>query len=100
MATPFNLMVESSEQDVIAHLSRRRSAAHPYHLRLPAWLIDNVRCGSELVCRQGTAAADSLFVTLDGLRQWKGGKFAPVLERGRFVSRSDDLAAAFLDLKS
>ncbi|HEY2950966.1 MAG TPA: PIG-L family deacetylase [Verrucomicrobiae bacterium] len=101
METP-NLMVESSEQDVadlITALSfhagevRRNS----YHVRMMAWLIDNVRRGSELVGGQGGAAPDFLFGTLYRLRRWRLGKFAPVLERGRFLSTSGDPAALFRD---
>jgi len=53
MASP-NLMVESSAADVadlLAALSFHVEEVrrNPYHLRLPAWLIDNVRRGAELV---------------------------------------------------
>ena len=56
-----NLMVESSAADVadlVAALSLHvgEVARNAYHLRLPAWMIDNVRRGAELVGGQNGAA--------------------------------------------
>jgi len=99
MDTP-NLMVESSAQDVsdlLAALSFHVGEVrrNPYHLRLPAWLIDNVRRGAELVGGQGGAAPDFLFATLYRLRRWREGKLAAGFEGGKFVSRSEDVARLF-----
>lgn len=93
-----NLMVESSERDVtdlIAALSFHVGEVrrNPYHLRMPAWLMDNVRRGGELVGGQGGAAPEFLFGTLYRLRRWQGGTFQNVLGRGRFVSASDHLTS-------
>ena len=60
MDTP-NLMVESSAADVadvVAALSLHvgEVARNAYHVRLPAWMIDNVRRGAELVGGQGIKA--------------------------------------------
>ncbi len=98
-----NLMVESSERDVtdlITALSFHVGEVqrNPYHIRLPAWMTDNVRRGGELVGGQGGAAPDFTFATLYRLRRWDGGKFGQVLDRGRFVSRTDDVAALFSDV--
>ena len=99
MDTP-NLLVESSERDVVDlvtalsfHVGEVRR--NPYHLRLVAWLMDNVRRGGELVGGQGGTAPDFLFGTLYRLRRWSHGKLMPVLDRGRFVSRADDLGQLF-----
>lgn len=99
MDTP-NLMVESAEQDIIDLMTALSFHAgevkrNPYHIRMPAWLIDNVRRGGELVGGQGAAAPEFLFGTLYRLRQWKQGRLESVLEKGRFVSKSDDLGALF-----
>lgn len=95
MATP-NLMVESSVRDVadlVAALSFHEGevSRNPYHLRLPAWMIDNVRRGAELVQGKGEAAPDFTFATLYRLRQWADGSLREVLDRGRLVGRGDDL---------
>jgi LmbE family N-acetylglucosaminyl deacetylase len=99
MDTP-NLMVESSERDVIDLITALsfhvgEVKRNPYHVRMPAWLMDNVRRGSELVGGQGGAAPDFLFGTLYRLRRWGGEVFEPVLKRGRFISQIDDLRALF-----
>ncbi len=97
MDTP-NLMVELSEGDVtdlISALSFHVGEVqrNPYHLRMPAWLMDNVRRGGELVGGQGGAAPDFLFGTLYRLRRWQGGEFQDVLGRGRFVGATEDVGA-------
>jgi N-acetylglucosamine malate deacetylase 1 len=92
-----NLMVESSESDVadlIAALSFHVGEVrrNPYHVRMPAWLMDNVRRGSELVGGQGGAAPDFTFATLYRLQRWTGTKFEAVLDHGKLLSRADDLS--------
>jgi LmbE family N-acetylglucosaminyl deacetylase len=95
-----NLMVESSAADVadlMAALSLhvgevRRNA---YHLRLPAWMMDNVRRGAELVGGQGGLAPSFAFATLYRLRRWTEGRLHQVLERGRMLSSQDDLSKLF-----
>ena len=99
MDTP-NLMVESSERDVIDLITALsfhvgEVKRNPYHLRMAAWLMDNVRRGSELVGGQGGVAPDFMFGTLYRLRRWENGTFQPVLKKGRFVSQADDLRALF-----
>ena len=91
-----NLMVESSVRDVTAliaalsfHVGEVRR--NPYHLRMPAWMMDNVRRGGELVGGQGAAAPDFTFATLYRLRRWENGAFRPVLHKGRFISVTDTL---------
>ena len=96
-----NLMVESSEQDVsdlITALTLHVGEVqrNPYHLRMPAWLIDNVRRGSELVGGQGGAAADFQFATLYRLRKWRGGKLETILKNGKFLSQSENPGTLFL----
>jgi N-acetylglucosamine malate deacetylase 1 len=95
MATP-NLMVESSAADLVDlvaatsfHVGEVRR--NPYHLRLPAWMQDNVRRGGELVGGQGQAAPDFIFATLYRLRQWSSGAFHPLYKGGRHLSAGDNL---------
>ena len=99
MDTP-NLMVESSERDVadlLAALSFHVGEVqrNPYHLRMTAWLMDNVRRGTELVGGQGGAAPDFMFATLYRLRRWQAGRFENVLGPGRFLSGAENPATLF-----
>lgn len=80
MAAP-NLMVESSVADVadlVAALSLHEGevARNPYHLRLPGWMMDNVRRGAELVFGQGSAAPGFAFATLYRVRGGVGRALA------------------------
>ncbi len=95
-----NLLVESSVEEVaelVAALSLHTGevARNPYHLRLPAWMVDNVRRGGELVGGQGAAAPNFPFATLYRLRHWRGGRLRPVLKAGRVLARGDDLNTLF-----
>lgn len=78
MASP-NLMVESSVDDVadlLAALSYHVEEVrrNPYHLRLPAWMQDNVRRGAEVVGGQGGVAPDFQLATLYRASRWKNGR--------------------------
>lgn len=95
-----NLMVESSSQDVadlLAALSFHAGEVrrNPYHIRLPAWLIDNVRRGGELVGGQGGAPPPFNFATLYRVRRWKEGRFERVLSGGRFLAASEAPSSLF-----
>jgi len=92
-----NLMVELSPQhvaDLITaltfHIGEVRR--NPYHLCLPAWMIDNVRRGAELVGGQGGAAPDFTFATLYRLRKWSRGKLERVYDGGKNLSCAGDPA--------
>jgi LmbE family N-acetylglucosaminyl deacetylase len=70
-----NLMVEGNAQlvaDLVAATSLHvgEVARNPYHLLLPAWMLDNVRRGGELVGGQGAEAPDFTFATLYRIRRW------------------------------
>jgi LmbE family N-acetylglucosaminyl deacetylase len=62
---------------------------NPYHLRMPAWLLDNVRRGAELVGGQGGAAPVYPFATLYRLRRWSGGRIEAVMAGGREIRLQD-----------
>lgn len=64
-----NFMVESSPEDLallLAGLAAHEGeiARNPYHLRLPAWMIDNTRRGAERIAGAGAPAPDMAFSTL------------------------------------
>lgn len=93
MASP-NLMVELSADDVadlLAALSFHIGEVkrNPFHLRLPAWLTDNVRRGAELVGGQGGPAPDFMFATLYRARRWKNGHVEELYSGGKQISESD-----------
>jgi N-acetylglucosamine malate deacetylase 1 len=97
MAAP-NLMVESTPADVadlVAALSLHMGevARNAYHLRLPAWMMDNVRRGTELIGGQGATAPQFVFATIYRLRGWKDGQFHDVLDKGRAIAADDSLEA-------
>ncbi len=99
MPTP-NLMVELSPQDVAALITALtfhvgEVKRNPYHLSLPAWMIDNVRRGGELVGGQGGAAPDFVFATLYRLQKWARGKLEKVSEGGRNLGAHENPALLF-----
>jgi len=99
-----NLMVESSEGnlvDLLAALSFHAGEVkrNPYHIRMPAWMVDNVRRGSELVGGQGGVAPDFQFATLYRLRRWRREGFEEVLAGGRFLAAGESPAVLFAESK-
>jgi LmbE family N-acetylglucosaminyl deacetylase len=99
MQTP-NLMVEYTA-DIVADLVAATSfhvlevKRNPYHVLIPAWMIDNVRRGAELVGGQGGAAPAFLFAQLFRLRRWTGSQLEDCYTGGRFLPAADDPAALF-----
>jgi len=91
-----NLMLEISEID-LGDLITATSfhigevARNPYHLLLPAWMMDNVRRGSELVGGQGGQAPNFSFAVLCRLRLWREGRLTKPYEGGRQLSQASDL---------
>lgn len=86
-----NLMVESSPQDVAdlmaaVSLHRGEVARNPYHLTLPAWMIDNVRRGTELIAGFRAAAPRCTFATLYRQSVWSNGTLQPVPAPGAFLA--------------
>lgn len=95
-----NLMVELGERhlaDLITALTFHVGEVrrNPYHLSLPAWMVDNVRRGAELVGGQGGTAPDFTFATLYRLRKWAGGKLEKVYDGGRNLSAAQNAAELF-----
>ncbi len=73
-----NMMVELSEDNVgtlltALSLHKGEVARNPYHLRLPAWMMDNVRRGAEVVGGQGKEAPEFTFATLYRFSTWENG---------------------------
>lgn len=90
MASP-NLMVEMSSPDLADLITALtfhvgEVQRNPYHLTLPAWMMDNVRRGGELVGGQGGAAPDFTFATLYRLRHWNGRELVKTYEGGKHLA--------------
>jgi N-acetylglucosamine malate deacetylase 1 len=99
MARP-NLMVEVSASQVadqVAGVSFHAGEVlrNPFHLRLPAWMQDNVRRGSELVGGQGGTAPSFDFATLYRLRSWRGGQIEELFSSGKALPVGESTAALF-----
>ncbi|HLX96603.1 MAG TPA: PIG-L family deacetylase [Verrucomicrobiae bacterium] len=85
-----NLLVELSVADVadqVAALTCHTGEVrrNPYHARLPAWMVDNVRRGAELVGGQGGASPDFAFGTIYRLRKWSRSRLTEVRRGQRFL---------------
>ncbi len=95
-----NLLVETGVGDT-ARLVRALSCHHgeiarnPYHLRLPAWMADNVRRGGELLAGPGETPPPFGFATLYRLTRWVDGQAQDDLPP-RMLSCEDALAAESL----
>lgn len=92
-----NLIVELTVEDtadLVAALSFHVGEVrrNPYHLRMPAWLQDNVRRGAELVGERGGAAPGFSFATLYRARQWTNGAIENLLGGGKQISRDQNPA--------
>lgn len=74
-----NVMLACRNED-LSHLMialachRGEVARNPYHLRLPSWMADNVRRGTELIFGNQAAASPYAFATLYRVDKWNGGE--------------------------
>ena len=99
MAGP-NMLVEVGAKDLadmIAALSLHVGEVkrNAYHTRLPAWMIDNVRRGAELVGGRGAKAPDFTFATIYHLQKWRSGKLRKIFSGGKFLSAAQNPADLF-----
>jgi LmbE family N-acetylglucosaminyl deacetylase len=95
-----NLMVEMNPKDLgdmmaattfhVGEVSR-----NPYHLLLPAWMMDNVRRGAEVAGGQGGAAPDFIFAALYRLRKWSKGQATKFFDGGKMVPSSMNVGELF-----
>jgi LmbE family N-acetylglucosaminyl deacetylase len=94
-----NLLVESGVEDVAdlvaalaCHVGEVRR--NPYHARLPAWMMDNVR-RAEIVGGSGGAAPDFVFGTIYRLQKWRDRKLKIIFKGGRYLSARENPAGLF-----
>lgn len=95
-----NLLVESSVEevaDLMAAISFHAGEVrrNPYHLRLPAWMEDNVRRGGEWLAGQGNRAPDFGFATLYRLARWRGSRMIDFYQGSPFLARETDPSTLF-----
>ena len=95
-----NLLVESDVADVVTLVAALACHAgevrrNPYHARLPAWMMDNVRRGAEIVGGQGGTSPDFTFGTIYRLQKWRGGTLQTVFKGGKFLSVKENPAGLF-----
>lgn len=93
-----DLLVESSEAHVATLLEGLsfhvgEVTRNPYHLRMPAWMMDNVRRAGERMAGAGEAPPNFLFGTPYRLRYWSGGSFEEVIDQPRAISLGDNADA-------
>lgn len=67
---------------------------NPYHLRLPAWMMDNVRRGSEIISGKGEASVPFAFGVLYRLQLFKQGKFTSA-QIGPLLGSEADIGQIF-----
>lgn len=68
---------------------------NPYHLRLPAWMMDNVRRGSEVVGGKGVESKQMAFGVLYQLQLAKNGKFTTPKKFDAFLTAEQDIGQMF-----
>jgi len=95
-----NLLVElgvAEVVDLVAALACHAGEVrrNPYHARLPAWMVDNVRRGAERVGGQGGVAPDFVFGALYRLGKWSHRRLLPVQSGRRFLSRTTNAGKLF-----
>ncbi len=88
-----NLLVESSTRelaDLMAALSHHKGELqrNPFHIRMPAWMQDNVRRGAEVVGGQGGQAPNFDFATLYRVSRWQQKCMVPAWQDGRMLPSS------------
>jgi LmbE family N-acetylglucosaminyl deacetylase len=73
-------------------------ARNPYHLRLPAWMMDNVRRGGEIISNTGGAAPQMAFGVIYHLQIFKNAKLTDVKLPTPFLSSLADLGQIFNEI--
>lgn len=94
-----NVMVACNNTDLATLMTALACHAgevsrNPYHLRLPAWMADNVRRGAEIIAGKGQAALNYSFATLYRIDDWNGERL--ITSPGNyFIAAAQSLAAIF-----
>ncbi len=70
-------------------------ARNPYHLRLPGWMVDNVRRGAEIIAGKGAQAPAFPFGVLYRIQVVKQGKFTSPRRLPTLLGADANLAQIF-----
>ena len=95
-----NLMIEVGANDLADLIAATtfhvgEVQRNPYHLLLPAWMMDNVRRGAELVGGQGGAAPAFKFAALYRLRKWSRGAVVKIYYGGKLLPADANAGTLF-----
>lgn len=71
---------------------------NPYHLRLPAWMMDNVRRGGEVIANVGGEVPQMPFGVIYRLQKFKNKKLSDVKLITPFLSNLADLGQIFSEI--
>lgn len=100
-----NLLVETTPE--VASLIMTAIAAHhsqaernPIHVLFPAWLLENVRRGIELIGGPGFTHPSFFFGTLYRLSSWTGARLRPLLPHPLIVPATQSLKNFLTHLES
>jgi LmbE family N-acetylglucosaminyl deacetylase len=88
-----NEILELQMQALVKHAGE--VSRNPYHLRLPAWMMDNVRRGSEVVGGKGAEAKEMAFGVLYQLQVSKAGKLTTPKNLSSYLTAETDLGQMF-----
>lgn len=67
---------------------------NPYHLRLPFWMMDNTRRGSELILGHAVPTQELFLTNLYQIKHYKNGDETKIPEK-RLISLQDSVSAIF-----
>lgn len=73
-------------------------ARNPYQLRLPAWMMDNVRRGGEIISNVGGEVPQFPFGVIYQLQLFKNGKYSAAKLSTPFLSNLADLGQIFNEI--
>lgn len=79
-------------------LHKGEVARNPYHLRLPAWMMDNVRRGGEIISNVGGEVPQMPFGVIYQLELFKKSKFSKVQLPSPFLTNLADLGQIFNEI--
>lgn len=86
-------ILEMQMQGLLCH--QGEITRNPYHLRLPAWMMDSVRRGSEVIGGAGTQSSQMSFGVIYQLQKFSLGKFSSPKLSEKFLNCDRNLAQIF-----